>query len=110
MVQEKGYEKVMEICRSSNFGQILFFANGQEEIIDAVEELNKILPSGVIALPYFAQLNPTYKNMVEKIDKQIKYVRNNKENVYAPEYWRYIMLLYRNIPQFIFKLFLIFKR
>ena len=33
MVQKKGYEKVMEICRSSNFGQILFFANGQAEII-----------------------------------------------------------------------------
>ena len=36
--------------------------------------------------------------------------KNNKENVYAPGYWRYIMLIYKNIPQFIFKLFLIFKR
>ena len=97
MVQKKGYEKVMEICRSSNFGQILFFANGQGEITSAVEELNKKLPSGIIAIPYFSSLNPAYKDIVEKIDKQIKYVRNNKENIYKEWGGKYIVD--ENVPE-----------
>ena len=36
--------------------------------------------------------------------------KRNKKEVYAPGYWRFLMLIYRNIPEFIFKIFLSLKR
>ena len=47
----------------------------------------------------------------EKIGKIIfNSFKRKKKEVYAPGYWRYIMLIYRNLPEFIFKIFLSLKR
>ena len=39
---------------------ILFFCNGEDDILDAVNFLNMNTPSDIIALPYFGKLNQKY--------------------------------------------------
>jgi len=88
-IQELSYKKVLEICTQSVTGEILLFSTGEAEIKNAVEHLNRILPVGNVALPYFSKLNQTYKEIVEKIDKKIYSIRNKRDNIYqewGPEY------------------------
>jgi len=80
--QLRGYEKVIEICNKSSTGEILFFANGKKEILDAVKYLNSRLPIGNIALPYFAELNETYKNIISKINIKISTIRNRRDRIH----------------------------
>jgi hypothetical protein len=82
MAQNLGYETILDICTKSSSGEILFFANGKGEILEAVEYLNKILPPGNIALPYFAELNSNYKDIIEKIDIKISSIKNKRENIH----------------------------
>jgi len=81
--QELGYKKIIEICNMSAKGEILFFANGEKEILAATEYLNKVLPPGNIALPYFSKLNPIYKNIIEKINIKISSIKNKRENIHT---------------------------
>jgi HrpA-like RNA helicase len=80
--QTLGYEKIIEICNKSISGEILFFANGKGEIIKAVKYLNSVLPPGDIALPYFAEMNETYKNIISKINLKITTIRNKREKIH----------------------------
>jgi hypothetical protein len=80
--QELAYQKILEICNKSVIGEILFFANGENEILKATEYLNKILPQGNIALPYFANLNQNYKEIISKIDIKISQIKNKRENIH----------------------------
>jgi len=80
--QELAYQKILEICNKSVAGEILFFANGMNEIKKAVKHLNKILPEGNVALPYYANLNPIYKEIISKIDIKISQIKNKRENIY----------------------------
>jgi hypothetical protein len=89
MAQELGYMKIIEICNKSSKGEILFFANGEREILAATEYLNKVLPPGNIALPYFSKLNKLYKDIIEKINIKISSIKNKRENIHTewgPEY------------------------
>lgn len=81
-IQHIGYEKIIEICNKYPTGEILFFANGKNEILDAVKYLNKHIPSNDIALPYFSELHSNYKQIIEKIDTKISTIKNKKENIY----------------------------
>ena len=80
--QEMGYKVIKEICATSIYGHILFFANGLSDILKAVEELNKILPPNVIALPYYAEMNQKYKDIIDKINIRIKNIKNLKQNIH----------------------------
>jgi hypothetical protein len=80
--QKQGYNKVIDICNKSSTGEILFFANGKKEILDAVKYLNATLPLGNIALPYFAELNETYKNIISKINIKISTIRNKRDRIH----------------------------
>ena len=80
--QELGYKKVLEICAKSPNGEILFFANGKKEIQQATEYLNTNLPPENIALPYFAELNETYKDIISKIDVKISQIKNKREKIH----------------------------
>jgi hypothetical protein len=87
--QELGYQRIIEICNKSIKGEILFFANGEKEILAATEYLNKVLPPGNIALPYFSKLNRVYKEIIEKINIKISSIKNKRENIHTewgPEY------------------------
>ena len=81
-IQKTSYKKVLEICQKYPTGEILLFSTGEREIIEAVKELNQFLPPGDVALPYFSKLNTKYKDFIEKIDKNISYIKNKKERIY----------------------------
>lgn len=100
-VQEIGYNKVIEICNKTIDGEILFFANGTAEIYKAVEYLNNILPPGNIALPYLSNLNPTYKNIIEKIDYKISTIKNKRENIHLE--WTADYIEDMSVPNGIYK-------
>ena len=80
-IQEMSYKKIVEICSKYPTGEILLFLTGQGEINKAVQELNKILPAGDIALPYFSSLNEIYKDIIQGIDKKISRIRNKREKI-----------------------------
>ncbi len=80
--QKLGYGKIIEICNKSINGEILFFANGKGEILEAVKYLNSVLPAGNIALPYFAEMNETYKNIISKINLKISTIRNRRDKIH----------------------------
>ena len=93
--QEKGYEKVLDICKNTTSGAILFFANGTKEIIDAVKYLNDRLPLlSDIALPFYSDLHPQYQNIITKM--KLNNIRNKKENIYKE--WKDKYIEDKNIP------------
>ena len=70
---------VKKIYESSNFGDILIFENGLSEINKRIESLNKIIPSNIIAIPYYSALHLKYKNLIENdLDKNIFKIRTDK--------------------------------
>jgi hypothetical protein len=80
--QEEGYNTVNQICQKYPTGEILFFSTGAAEIRKAVEKLNLILPQGNIALPYYSDLHPNYKDVIEKIDKKIFTIKNRRDRIH----------------------------
>ena len=100
-IQELSYKKVLEICSKFTTGEILLFSTGEAEIKSAVENLNRILPVGNVALPYFSKLNQTYKEIVEKIDKKIYSIRNKREKIY--EEWGPDYIEDKSIPEGIYQ-------
>ena len=81
IAQKKSYQTVLNICNKSDIGDILLFSIGEEDIKNAVNELNRIIPTHVIALPFYSRMNSKYKEMIEDIDKYISKIRNNKYNI-----------------------------
>jgi hypothetical protein len=99
--QKLGYKKVEEICAKTTSGEILFFANGKREILDAVKYLNQVLPSGNIALPFFSELNETYKGIISKINIKIDQIKNKRENIH--EEWGENYIEDPTVPQGLYK-------
>jgi tRNA threonylcarbamoyladenosine modification (KEOPS) complex Cgi121 subunit len=99
--QELGYKKIIEICNKSVKGEILFFANGQREILEAVKYLNSVLPSGNIALPYFADMHEIYKEIISKINNKISQIKNKRERIH--EDWGVNFIEDPSIPNDIYK-------
>jgi len=81
-IQELGYKQIIEICNKSTLGEILFFCTGKNEILKAIEYLNNNMPSGNIALPFFADLNQKYKDTITKINSNIYNIKNKRENIH----------------------------
>uniref|UniRef100_A0A6C0EDB6 Helicase ATP-binding domain-containing protein n=1 Tax=viral metagenome TaxID=1070528 RepID=A0A6C0EDB6_9ZZZZ len=101
LAQEKGYEKIIEICKTTATGQILLFSNGQKEILNAVKYLNSNTPSTCIALPFFSELHQNYKNYISKIDITISKIKNKKENIFNE--WRSEFIEDKSVPDNIYK-------
>lgn len=101
IAQLKSYDKVIEICNQTSSGEILLFSTGQKEILQAVEYLNKKLSQGNVALPYFGSMNERYKNIIEKIDKNIYKIRNDKNKIHLE--WGSEFIEDKNIPEGIYK-------
>ena len=59
-------------------GDILLFRSGQGEILKDLDKLNKMLPQNTIALPYYSQLNPEKKKIIESIHDLKFFIRMNK--------------------------------
>ena len=89
ITQLASYDTILNICNTTSKGDILLFANGLNEINKAVEHLNARLPQGIIALPYYGQLNMKYKELIQGIDKKIGLIKNKREFIHktwGPEY------------------------
>jgi len=99
--QELGYEKIIEICNKTSNGEILFFCNGKNEILEAVEYLNFNMPQGNIALPFFAEMNDNYKEIITKINSKIYNIKNRRENIHLEWNEKYIEDL--SIPAGLYK-------
>ena len=74
-------EIVKEILNTSTQGEILLFQNGRADIIKMVTLLNLSTPANVIALPYFGELNPDYKNIIINIHKEKSKLKIKKNEV-----------------------------
>ena len=99
--QERAYDVVIDICKRSSKGEVLLFSTGQREIIEAVEYLNKNMPAGNIALPYFSAMNKKYKSIIENIEKNIMKIKNHRENVYKE--WGSEFIEDTSVPNDIYK-------
>ena len=87
--QNESYKTIIDICKKYDSGEILLFSIGRGEIIQALDYLNKYLPAGNIAIPFFSEMNGKYRTMVEKIENYIGKIRNRRENIsseWGPEY------------------------
>ena len=101
VAQNESFQKVLEICNQTTEGEILLFSTGQMEILNAVEYLNKRLPANVVALPYFGRINSNYKNIIQKIDKNISKIRNKKERIHIE--WQEDFYQDNSVPEGIYK-------
>ncbi len=92
IAQKKSYQTILNICNKSDIGDILLFSVGEEDIKQAVDELNKTTPSYIIALPFYSRMNTRYKEIIEDIDKNISKIRNKKINISSEwgETWKEI--------------------
>jgi hypothetical protein len=99
--QKLGYQKIIEICNISTFGEILFFCNGKNEILEAVEYLNQVMPSGNIALPFFSEMNKNYQDIITKINSKIYNIKNRRENIHLEWTEKYVEDL--SVPSGLYK-------
>ena len=99
--QQLGYDKIIEICNKSPTGEILFFCNGKNEILEAVEILNSIMPLGNIALPFFSEMNEIYKEIITKINSKIYNIKNKRENIHIE--WNETYIEDQSVPAGLYK-------
>ena len=67
----KGISVTAKVANTTTSGDLLFFLAGQSEIIKAVTELNKQIPSDVIALPYYRELDTEQRAIVMEVHKRL---------------------------------------
>jgi HrpA-like RNA helicase len=72
------YDIVKEVIRDGMKGFMLIFQPGEADIIKMVEELNRIIPDDVLAIPFYSSLPDSKKKLVEDIDDNYKNIRMNK--------------------------------
>ena len=98
---------VTSILLTDNRGDILVFQPGEREIVECIEELNRVIPGDTLALPYFSSMPKHQKKLIESIDKPsirrtIKYPRDcyidiltgrtNNFNAVIKEYTRFVIV------------------
>jgi len=81
LAQIESYKIVNMICNKSISGDILLFSTGEREIIDAVNNLNNILPDGTIALPYYGTMNTRYRDIISNINNMVGTIRNKRNMI-----------------------------
>ncbi len=101
LAQNKSYNIIKMICNTSIFGDILLFSIGKEEIKSAVRELNKIIPSNVIALPFYSEMHTKYRDIISNIHITVNMIRNKKENI--AEEWSDTWYDIKDVPEGTYK-------
>ncbi len=89
LAQQRSYDVIKKICETTIKGDILLFSTGEEEIKQAVNELNKILPNSVIALPFYSRMHYKYRDIISNIHIAVSKIKNKKSNIvkeWADEY------------------------
>lgn len=82
-------ELVNKILTESDYGDILVFEPSSKKIIALVEELNKIMPNHVIALPYFSKMddkqNEWKKKVISKIHEKLKTIKMDRRVIFSDQ-------------------------
>jgi hypothetical protein len=99
--QKESYKHIVDICNKFDTGEILLFSTGKAEIKDAVNQLNKILPAGNIALPFYSEMNTKYREIIEKIGTKLRFIRNKRLNV--AEEWGVDYINAKDVPEYTYK-------
>jgi hypothetical protein len=99
--QKESYKYIVDICNKFDKGEILLFSTGKAEIKDAVNQLNKILPSGNIALPFYSEMNTKYREIIENIGTKIRFIRNKRLKI--AEEWGSEFLDVKDVPEYTYK-------
>ena len=76
-----GIQHVLDIINKTTYGDILFFTIGYKEIVNLVTELNKLIPSNVITLPFYGELKEEWKEIAEK-SHMVKNLTINKHEIF----------------------------
>jgi hypothetical protein len=76
-----GIQRVLDIARKTPSGEILFFSVGEKEIKYITTELNNFLPSSTIALPYYSKLPGSYKEIFNKLKKNLNLIKYNRKYI-----------------------------
>lgn len=71
-------ELTQQIIRGAK-GNILLFQSGQRDILNTIEELNKVIPSNWIALPFYSELNEKRRQFIEDLDNKFLKLHINKD-------------------------------
>jgi hypothetical protein len=101
IAQKKSYELIKNICETSIYGDILLFSIGKEEIKEAVNQLNRIIPASTIALPFYSEMNSKYRDIISNIDNKISTIRNKKQNI--AEEWAETFYDIKDLPEGTYK-------
>jgi len=76
-------DMTVDVVKNSTGGDILVFQSGVADITELVNELNKVLPLDVIALPYHGQLNKDQRKFIETIGSGLRTLRISKTEKFA---------------------------
>ena len=78
-----GIKRAFEIVEKNNGnGDVLFFSIGTNEIKRICKKLNEILPSYGIALPFYRELDDTWKDIATKPEKRENNLNFNKIDLF----------------------------
>ena len=81
--EEIGIKRALEIAKINNGqGDILFFSIGSTEIKRICKQLNDILPSYAIALPFFRELPEEWKLIAKKPSERINKLNFDKKKLF----------------------------
>lgn len=76
-------DTIMDIVSKSDSGHILVFEPGVKEIIKLVEELNKVLPSNIIAIPYHSKIDDDKKSFIGEINNKLKFYKKDRSIIFS---------------------------
>jgi len=95
-------DTIREICTNTSDGDILVFQPGQSDIRKLINKLNNpgFLQDNVIAVPYYSEMTSDLKEIVGKMDKNIRKIKINKSEIFElsdpmvgdSSYTRFIMV------------------
>jgi len=85
--EELGIQELEKLCKNTKEGNILFFSIGEYEIKELYNKLLKILPDNILILPYYTNIEESWKEEITKINlKEITFKRDKIMENYKKDY------------------------
>ena len=97
IAQEKSYQVIIDLCQKYPTGQMLLFLTGVGEIKKALNYLNKNLPQGDIAIPFYSNMNQAYKDIVGNIQNEVKNIQSYRSDIEND--WGEYLISKKSVPE-----------
>lgn len=107
-----GINRVLDILKTSNTGEILFFTYSSKECIDICNKLNKETSYNIVALPFFRNVLSKYRKYIEDLSSYKKNIdfekdsivdifigKKEKKNIYNKTQYDRIIIVATNIAE-----------